>query len=137
MLIRRNCPNEPDGKTVELGGTKYHFKPDADGENVAEVVQKAHISRLLAIDEGEAYEIKDPSGPLKNDAPPVKPKAATAATKGKGPDDPFAKPVDEIVDDNAPVPTEAELARARDDSDDAKMKPDTRKAPAKKSAKKR
>lgn len=137
MLIRRKCPNEPTGKTVELGDEKYHFKPDEDGDNVCEVTQKAHVSRLLAIDEGEGYEIKDPT--LKADAPPVKPKAAKAKSKGSG--DPFAKAVDDIVDDTAPVPTEEELSRARDDSKDAQMKPDKRPAPkagkpAAKSAKK-
>jgi hypothetical protein len=61
--IRRNVPNEPEGKVVTLGSTHYHFKPDGNGNNVADVEDKAHVSALTAIDEGRAYENLDAPAP--------------------------------------------------------------------------
>lgn len=56
MKIR--CKLEREGGTpVTLDETEYRFVPDANGAHVAEVKDKAHVARLLAIP--EAYEIYD------------------------------------------------------------------------------
>jgi hypothetical protein len=114
MLIKLICPGELYVKTIELGERQYAFLPDKDGDNVCEVTEKAHLSRLLGIDDGESYSIKDPA--LATTAATVKPKKV----EPKSADDPFANPKDEMVD-NDPVPTDEELARSRDDSEDDKL----------------
>lgn len=40
------------GSKVEIGGTEYHFAPQADGAHVAEVSNNGHIQRFLSIPEG-------------------------------------------------------------------------------------
>jgi hypothetical protein len=42
----------PGGTKAEIGGTEYHFEPQADGAHVAEVKDDAHIQRFLGIPEG-------------------------------------------------------------------------------------
>lgn len=46
------------GTRIDLHGTQIHFKPNEAGHHVAEVTDKKHIERLLAIP--EAYCIYDP-----------------------------------------------------------------------------
>lgn len=41
-----------NGTRAEIGGTEYHFAPQADGAHVAEVEETEHIERFLAIPEG-------------------------------------------------------------------------------------
>jgi hypothetical protein len=54
MVVKIECVLYREGGTeVELGGKKYHFKPQADGKHVAEVADKHHAARLLSI--SEAY----------------------------------------------------------------------------------
>lgn len=114
MIVQSLIPNEPDGRTIELGDVIYDFAPNAKKHNVCEVADKAHLSRLLSIDEGAAYVLYDPEAPKKPKAPLA---PAKRATRG----DPFAKPKEELVGDNEPAPSDAQLARARDDADDAKI----------------
>jgi hypothetical protein len=115
MLVVSKIPNEPDGRTVTIGENTYDFAPNTRGHNVCEVEDKSHLSRFLAIDEGAAYELYDPDATKKAAATP---KAAPARQK-KG--DPFSTQKDEILDDSAHVPSDAELMRDRDDSQDAKI----------------
>lgn len=70
--IVRKVPNEPEGKTISLGETVYGFKPDANGENVCEVADKAHVAHLLALDDGRAYALHSSEVPAPK---PPKPKA--------------------------------------------------------------
>jgi hypothetical protein len=51
-IIKRDPPTE-----IDLDGTVYKFKPDEHGRHVAEVTDKHHIARLLAISEG--YQLAD------------------------------------------------------------------------------
>lgn len=81
MIIQRICRNEPDGKTVDLGGTELHFKPNKQGDNVCEVTDKVHLGVLLAIKEG--YQIYDPDAP-KPVAAATPPDEAVAAVKPSG-----------------------------------------------------
>lgn len=46
-LIKRK-----NGSKILIGETTYDFQPDADGNHVCEVTDKAHIERLLAVTEG-------------------------------------------------------------------------------------
>lgn len=98
MLIRSKIQNEPKGRRVDIGGVDYHFAPNARGDNVCDVTDKAHIQRFLSIVDG--YEIYDP------DAQPSQPVAQPEAPVQAG--DPFAAPVTELTDDE-PVPTEEEM----------------------------
>lgn len=52
MKIISITKNEPEGRTVNLGGKDYFFAPTASGLNVCEVVDPAHIERFLSIPEG-------------------------------------------------------------------------------------
>jgi hypothetical protein len=54
-LIKRK-----NGSKILLGSTTYEFKPDAEGNHVCEVTDKAHIQRLLAITEGYVEHGKQP-----------------------------------------------------------------------------
>lgn len=47
------------GSKIDLDDKVYHFKPNAAGAHVADVQDKAHVARFLAIPEG--YAIYDPS----------------------------------------------------------------------------
>jgi len=50
MFIK--CKQIREGGTeIKLGETVYHFAPNKDGDHVAEVTDKAHIERLLSIEE--------------------------------------------------------------------------------------
>lgn len=40
------------GSKVEIGGTEYHFAPQADGAHVAEVSNNGHVQRFLSITDG-------------------------------------------------------------------------------------
>lgn len=42
----------PGGTRITLWGTEYHFVPDAEDRQVAEVTDPKHIERLLSIPEG-------------------------------------------------------------------------------------
>ena len=44
-LIKR-----PGGSIIELDDSKYHFKPNGDGEHVCDVPNEGHAAILLAID---------------------------------------------------------------------------------------
>lgn len=59
------------GSKIDLDDQIYHFKPNAAGAHVAEVENKAHVARFLAIPEG--FAIYDPSEAGK---PAKKPSAA-------------------------------------------------------------
>ena len=54
MLIERILKDGPQGTIISMGdGVKYAFLPvEPDGRHVAEVVNPAHIERLLSITEG-------------------------------------------------------------------------------------
>jgi hypothetical protein len=92
MKIRSISAREPEGRTVDIDSIEYHFLPDADGANVCDVQEKAHVARFLAIPEG--YEIHDAS--LKNTVTPA-PKVDVASTSS----DPLAgTPVVEEVSDS-------------------------------------
>lgn len=72
MLLK--CPViREGGSTYEVGGTDYHFKPQADGEHVAEVTNPAHQDRFLEIgfrlyraDEKKAAAPANPAPPKKS-----------------------------------------------------------------------
>jgi hypothetical protein len=51
----QNILQRDGGTKVELGGIEYHFEPLNDGCHVAEVEDKAHVDRFLAIP--EAYKL--------------------------------------------------------------------------------
>jgi hypothetical protein len=55
----------PGGTKVDLGGTEYHFAPQADGAHVAVVKENAHIQRFLSIPEG--YRIYGDAQPVVDD----------------------------------------------------------------------
>jgi hypothetical protein len=131
VLIRSNIPNEPQGRKVELGGLVYHFKPDAKGDNVCEVTEKAHVQRLVSIDDGEAYEIHDAS--LATTRPKVKAPKAAAAAGG----DPLkgSSTVENV--DGEQVPSDEEVVDDHTDPDEAKVPVPKKKAGAKKAAKKK
>jgi hypothetical protein len=61
------------GSKIDLDGTTYHFKPNTVGAHVADVEDKAHRNRFLAISEG--YQIYDgalmPNSAGKNENPTV------------------------------------------------------------------
>jgi hypothetical protein len=62
--LRRDLDRRRRGRSgLTLGSTHYHFKPDGNGNNVADVEDKAHVSALTAIDEGRAYENLDAPAP--------------------------------------------------------------------------
>lgn len=52
------------GTRSEIGGVEYHFEPLADGAHVADVTDKSHIDRFLAIPEGYKlyHGAEEPSG---------------------------------------------------------------------------
>lgn len=56
------------GSKIDLDGTTYHFKPNTVGAHVADVEDKAHRNRFLAIPEG--YQIYDaaPAAPAPKSA---------------------------------------------------------------------
>ena len=60
MLIRCKL-HRPGGSLIQLGKgadvREYHFKPNASGDHVCEVTDKADIGTFLAIKEG--YEVAD------------------------------------------------------------------------------
>lgn len=51
MKIECKCKRE-GGSVIDIDGTHYEFKPDANGAHVAEVTNTEHIERFLAIPEG-------------------------------------------------------------------------------------
>jgi len=53
MFIKCKC-NREGGSVIQLDETEYHFAPDSDGNQVAEVTNQKHINRFLEI--SEAYE---------------------------------------------------------------------------------
>lgn len=42
----------PGGTRVDLFGTEYHFVPQVDGREIADITDPVHVSRFLAIPEG-------------------------------------------------------------------------------------
>lgn len=51
--MKIKCKQIRDGGTkVPMGKKEYHFAPDENGDHVADVTNKAHIDRFLAITEG-------------------------------------------------------------------------------------
>lgn len=51
MKIECKCKRQ-NGSVIDIDGTHYEFKPNADGAHVAEVTDTDHIERFLAIPEG-------------------------------------------------------------------------------------
>lgn len=89
--MKIECILKREGGThVELGGIDYHFKPQADGAHVADIKDRAHIGKFLAISEG--YLIYDPEEAAADPAPaaPEAPAAAAgiAAAPAEAPVDP-------------------------------------------------
>jgi len=84
-IIKRNPPTE-----VVLGDTTYKFQPDSQGRHVAEVTDKAHISRLLSIAEG--FQIPDDEETPKDFTP-----QASAPVVPPAPAAPTFQPIDENV----------------------------------------
>lgn len=73
MLVR--CKLIRKGGTVisMADGTEYHFRPErVTGNHVADVTNKAHLTRLLGITEG--YELHDPHATLQADVAEIVPK---------------------------------------------------------------
>lgn len=63
-----------DGSVVEVDKNSYHFKPNADGDHVADVTNPSHIAKLLSI--SEAYclpggEAPEPAALDVTDPPPA------------------------------------------------------------------
>lgn len=59
MMIR-SLIERPGGSRIDLNGKIYHFRPiEPNGPHVAEVIDKAHVKRLLSITEGYEAEIGD------------------------------------------------------------------------------
>jgi len=84
MLIKCKQKRE-GGSKIEIGGSTYHFKPEAgDGDHVCEVADKNHIGRFLSITEG--YELAGDDKPVEPDKPdPVNPE--NNGGEGDGTDD--------------------------------------------------
>lgn len=82
------CKIEREGGTVvKIGNTDYHFLPNANGDHVCFVSDKAHVSRFLAVPEGyeqysnlEAVESGGASPPIIVERPPE------VEAPAKGPD---------------------------------------------------
>lgn len=73
MLLK--CPViREGGSTYDVGGVEYHFKPQPDGEHVADVTDDAHLDRFLEIGfrPYEAGKKKAPVTPIKPAAPQFK-----------------------------------------------------------------
>lgn len=62
--MKIECKNKREGGSlIDIGGTEYHFKPQADGAHVADVAYEEHVERFLSIP--EAYCIYRPGNPAK------------------------------------------------------------------------
>lgn len=59
ILIRKDGTKIHFGTPGEPGSIEYHFKPDASGRHVAEVPNRDHINKLLAVSEGFRVVIDD------------------------------------------------------------------------------
>lgn len=50
--MKVECKLKREGGTkIDIDGTEYHFKPQADGAHVAEITDEAHLERLQQIPE--------------------------------------------------------------------------------------
>lgn len=53
-LIRRK-----NGTKITMQGTPYHFRPDELGRHVADIINKSHLKKFLAIPEGYSLVLDD------------------------------------------------------------------------------
>jgi hypothetical protein len=84
VLIENTQRREGGSRHIMADGTEYHFKPDAEGREVAEVTNKAHIDRFLTLEpqvffprDGKAAPKSErrprPSSPSQPRRPPMPP----------------------------------------------------------------
>lgn len=85
MLINLSIRRKNGSKIEMADGTVLHFKPDADGDHVANVTDEAHIECLLRIPEYKIKRTKPVSEPVqKAPAQTATPPAQRPVTEGAG-----------------------------------------------------
>ena len=104
--MKIECKNKREGGSlIDIGGTEYHFKPQADGAQVADVAYEEHVERFLSIP--EAYGIYKPGKPAKE-----APVAAPVAEQGPHADEAVeTNEAPEIVGDDIEALKEAFKAK--------------------------
>lgn len=108
--MKIECKNKREGGSIiDIGGTDYHFKPQADGAHVADVAYEEHVERFLSIP--EAYCIYKP-GKAAKEQPAAAPVAQEAAVEGPHVDEAVeATETPEIVSDDLDALKEAFKAK--------------------------